>query len=52
VTEVVKQIARLWQALPKDDKQRYKELAKLGKASFKNLTKNFSNFTETSYFDV
>lgn len=31
VTEVVKQIAKMWQALSKDDKLRYKELAKMGK---------------------
>ena len=30
VTEVVKQIARMWQSLTKDDKLRYKELAKQG----------------------
>ena len=34
VTEVVKQIAKLWQSLSKEEKQRYKELAKQGK---KNL---------------
>lgn len=32
VTEVVKQIAKMWQALTKDDKLRYKELAKMGKS--------------------
>jgi len=31
VTEVVKQIAKLWQGLSKDEKQRYKEAAKEGK---------------------
>ena len=31
VTEVVKQIARMWQSLTKEDKLRYKELAKQGK---------------------
>ena len=31
VTEVVKQIASMWQSLTKDEKIRYKELAKLGK---------------------
>lgn len=30
VTEVVKQIARMWQSLSKDDKLKYKELAKQG----------------------
>ena len=33
VTEVVKQIASMWQSLTKDEKARYKELAKLGKPS-------------------
>ena len=33
VTEVVKQIASMWQSLTKDEKTRYKELAKLGKPS-------------------
>jgi hypothetical protein len=31
VTEVVKQIAKLWQSLSKEEKQRYKEAAKDGK---------------------
>ena len=31
VTEVVKQIARMWQSLTKEEKLRYKEMAKLGK---------------------
>ena len=31
VTEVVKQIARMWQSLTKEEKLRYKDLAKLGK---------------------
>jgi hypothetical protein len=30
VTEVVKQIAKLWQSLTKEEKQHYKEAAKLG----------------------
>lgn len=34
VTEVVKQIAKLWQSLSKDEKQRYKEAAKQGKPLF------------------
>lgn len=37
VTEVVKQIAKMWQALSKDDKLRYKELAKMGKRIFSDL---------------
>lgn len=32
VTEVVKQIAKLWQALTKEDKLKYKEMAKMGKS--------------------
>jgi HMG (high mobility group) box len=36
VTEVVKQIARMWQSLTKDDKLKYKELAKQG--IFESLT--------------
>lgn len=31
VTEVVKQIAKLWQSLSKEEKLRYKEAAKKGK---------------------
>ncbi len=31
VTEVVKQIAKLWQSLSKEEKQNYKEAAKQGK---------------------
>ena len=31
VTEVVKQIAKLWQSLTKEEKQHFKEAAKLGK---------------------
>ena len=31
VTEVVKQIAKLWQAIPADEKNHYKEAAKKGK---------------------
>jgi hypothetical protein len=34
VTEVVKQIAKLWQSLSKEEKQRYKEAAKQGKFIF------------------
>lgn len=34
VTEVVKQIARMWQSLSKDDKLKYKELAKQGNTWF------------------
>jgi len=30
VTEVVKQIARMWQSLSKEEKLRYKEIAKMG----------------------
>lgn len=30
VTEVVKQIAKMWQALPQDEKLYYKEAAKRG----------------------
>lgn len=33
VTEVVKQIAKLWQGLSKEEKQKYKEAAKEGKFS-------------------
>ena len=31
VTDVVKQIAKMWQSLSKEEKQRCKELAKEGK---------------------
>lgn len=31
MTEVVKQIAKMWQSLSKEEKQRYKEAAKEGK---------------------
>lgn len=34
VTEVVKQIASMWQSLTKDEKTRYKELAKLDKERY------------------
>lgn len=34
VTEVVKLIAKLWQNLTKEEKQKYKEAAKHGKLKF------------------
>lgn len=34
VTEVVKQIAKLWQSLSKEEKLRYKEAAKKGKNGY------------------
>lgn len=37
VTDVVKQIAKLWQALSKEEKVRYKEFAKLGKITISQL---------------
>lgn len=40
VTEVVKQIARMWQSLTKEDKLKYKELAKQGNILF--LTMEYS----------
>jgi len=42
VTEVVKQIASMWQSLTKDEKIRFKELAKLGKSQSSKIM--FSNF--------
>jgi len=38
VTEVVKHIAKLWQILTKEEKQKYKEAAKHGKLKFWKLT--------------
>jgi hypothetical protein len=38
VTEVVKEIAQSWKLLTKEDKQKYKEAAKRGKAGFHSNT--------------
>ena len=42
VTEVVKQIAKLWQSLSKEEKQLYKEAAKQGKLL--KFLKIYSNY--------
>lgn len=43
VTEVVKQIASMWQSLTKEEKLKFKELAKLGKLIKLNLINNNSS---------
>jgi hypothetical protein len=37
VTEVVKEIARSWKLLTKEERQRYKESAKKGKQTFSHF---------------
>jgi len=57
VTEVVKQIAKLWQCLSKEEKQRYKEAAKKGRSSFtskfsyKIFPSKISSFLTHFYLD-
>lgn len=36
VTEVIKQIAKLWQALSKEEKNQFKEAAKTGKNNYES----------------
>ncbi|TNV84007.1 hypothetical protein FGO68_gene15865 [Halteria grandinella] len=42
VTEVVKQIAKMWQALTKEDKLKYKEMAKMDKERYLNELKDLT----------
>ena len=51
VTEVVKEIAQSWQKLTKDDRSKYKEAAKRGKAFLKRWGPNFEFFIDKERYE-